>query len=60
VYSAGVSIPIRASKTNSSIQLTYQLLDKSTGSGWGMQQSIIGVGFQMSPFERWFVVRKYD
>lgn len=60
VYSAGLSIPIRASKTNSSIQLSYQWLNKSTTSGWGMQQSIIGLGFQMSPFERWFVVRKYD
>ncbi|MEY3599178.1 MAG: hypothetical protein RL521_1600 [Bacteroidota bacterium] len=60
VYSAGLSIPIRASKTNSSIQLSYQWLNKSTTSGFGMHQSIVGVGFQMSPFERWFVVRKYD
>lgn len=60
VYSAGISIPLRASKSNSSIQFSYQWLNKSTQSGWGMKQNIVGVGFQMSPFERWFVVRKYD
>jgi hypothetical protein len=59
-YTAGINVPIRASKSNSSIQISYQWTDKKNQSGWGMQQQYIALGFQMSPFERWFVIRKYD
>jgi hypothetical protein len=59
-YTAGINVPIRASKSNSSIQVSYQWTNKKNQSGWGMQQEFIALGFQMSPFERWFVIRKYD
>jgi hypothetical protein len=62
-YSAGVAIPIRASRSNSTLSLGYSWNQKSLmleESRLNYQSSQVWLSFQFCPFEKWFVVRKYD
>jgi hypothetical protein len=62
VYSAGISMPIRSSKSNTTIQLGYQWRERSIKgpSNLLIQSHAVMIGVQLHPFERWFIQRKYD
>jgi len=62
VYSAGVSMPIRSSKSNTTIQLGYQWRERNIVdvSPTRVESHAILLGVQLHPFERWFIQRKYD
>ncbi len=59
-WSAGLTIPLRASKSSSALHFSFQNISKSAGESLATHQNVIAVGFQMQPFEKWFLVRKYD
>ncbi len=59
-WSAGLTIPLRASKSSSSLHFSFQSITKKAGDLLTVNQNVIAVGFQMQPFEKWFLVRKYD
>jgi hypothetical protein len=61
-YQVGVAMPIRSSKSSTTIQLGYQWKQRKVVEENGLlvgQQSIM-LGVQLHPFERWFIQRKYD
>jgi hypothetical protein len=62
IYSAGVSMPIRSSKSNTTIQLGYQWRERSISNNTPIrvQSHAVLLGVQLHPFERWFIQRKYD
>jgi hypothetical protein len=62
VYSAGLSMPIRSSKSNTTLQLGYQWRERKIGGASDLlvQSHAIMIGVQLHPFERWFIQRKYD
>ena len=62
LYSAGVSMPIRSSKSSSSIQIGYQWSERSISgvSDLKVQRHMMMLGVQLHPFEKWFIQRKYD
>lgn len=59
-WSAGLTIPLRASKSSSALHFSFQNISKSAGDLLATRQNVISIGFQMQPFEKWFLVRKYD
>jgi hypothetical protein len=62
LYSAGLSMPIRSSKSNTTLQLGYQWRERKIGGASDLlvQSNAIMIGVQLHPFERWFIQRKYD
>jgi hypothetical protein len=59
-WSAGLTIPLRASKSSSALHFSFQNINKSAGDLLSTHQNVVSIGFQMQPFEKWFLVRKYD
>ncbi len=59
-WSAGITIPLRASKSSSALHFSYQSVSRSAGDLLSIRQNLVSIGFQMQPFEKWFLVRKYD
>ncbi|MEN9333706.1 MAG: hypothetical protein RLY35_886 [Bacteroidota bacterium] len=59
-WSAGITVPLRASKSNSSLHFSFQNISKEALDLLSVHQNVISIGFQMQPFEKWFLVRKYD
>ncbi len=62
IYSAGVSMPIRSSKSNTTIQIGYQWRERSALeiNSMRLESHTVLLGVQLHPFERWFIQRKYD
>jgi len=60
--SAGISIPLIASRSASRFHFGIELAESGGNSGNLIEESMttIQVGFTLHPFERWFFQRKYD
>ena len=61
-YNLGISMPVRSSKSNTTIQFGYQWKQRLVGGTDGLlvQNQSVMIGVQLHPFERWFIQRKYD
>lgn len=58
----GLQMPARSSKTSTTFSLAFEVGKYSTPGGTSSSESysVILLGCNLHPFERWFVQRKYD
>lgn len=61
-FNCGIQMPMRSSKTTSTLCLSAELGTYGTSSETSTKENYASflIGFKLHPFERWFVQRKYD